>query len=235
MPWVEVELKPNFEWSEEALNDWSHALTAFLTDKGVELRPKARVLPGYQVLSIGEQENMGAIVLSSSERLVLLEGWSLNGPLEQEFAYFTLRFAREMGAVALCTALSSDAEEDFWLKMGGIVRPDPVPLAGKITRRKVDVLPLGKLSILVRYDGQPALCLEPIACNAHAPGPVSLAQRRLEKMFGGRPLGFASRVAVHCPWEISKSQWDDLLAFSRLKSFELLHKMVWEEGSLSLP
>lgn len=230
MPWVEVELKPRFDWNEEALHDWSRALTAFLTDKGVELRPKTKVLPGYQVLSIGDKEKMGAIILSSSERLVLLEGWSLNGPLEEEFAYFTLRFAREMGAVALCTAFSSDAEEEFWRKMGGIIRSDPVALGEKIMRRKVDVHPLGKMSLLVSYEGQPALCLEPIACNAHAPGPVSLAQRRLEKLFGGRPLGFASRVAVHCPWEISKSQWDDLLAFSRLKSFDLLYHMITVEG-----
>lgn len=226
MPWIEVKLQPQLDWNEDALGDWTQALGAFLTEKGLDLKPKTRILPGYQVLALGDDGEAGEIILSASERIVLLEGWALKDAIDQEFAYLVTRVARDIGARGICIPVESTAEEDFWLALGGVVNPDPVPLADSILREKVGVQKLAKLSLLVTYENQPALCLEPIACNAHGPGPVSLAQRRLEKKLGGRPLGFASRVAVHCPWEINKSQWDDLLAFSRLQSFDLLYELV---------
>jgi len=106
------------------------------------------------------------------------------------------------------------------------MQPDPVPLQESILREKVAIKQLAKFSLLVTYEEKPVLCLEPIMCNAHEPGLASLAQRRLEKMYGGTPLGFASRMAVHCPWNITREQWDDLLAFSRLQAFDLLEGLV---------
>ncbi|WP_407307404.1 hypothetical protein [Desulfosporosinus sp. SB140] len=46
------------------------------------------------------------------------------------------------------------------------------------------------------------------------------------KMYGGNPLGFASWRAVHCPWAISRDQWDDFLAYSRLQAFDILEELV---------
>lgn len=225
MPWIEIELSPRAEWNEEGLEDWSQALGAFLTEKGTGLNPSIRMLPGYNVVQLGE-EGIGELTLSGSERLVILDGLSLKGNLECDFVRFVVRFARQMGAVGVCVSNASSAEGGFWRKLGGVIQPDPVPLKGSIRRRKVAIKQLANFSLLVTYGGEPVLCLEPIMCNAHAHGLVSLAQRRLEKMYGGTPLGFASRMAVHCPWTITREQWDDLLSFSRLQAFDLLEGLV---------
>ena len=185
------------------------------------------MLPGYHVVQLGEM-GIGEITLSCAERLVILDGLSLKENVECDFARFVLRFAHQMGAVGVCASMSSSTEWDFWRKLGGVIRPDPVPLKKSISREKVDVKRLANFSLLVTYKDDPVLCLEPISCNAHAPGLVSLAQRRLEKEYGGSPLGFASRVAVHCPWEIDQEQWNDLLSFSRLQAFELLSDLVFK-------
>ena len=224
MPWIELELDPQSEWNDEALIDWSCALTAFFTENGYEGQPKIRVLPGYQIFTLGSRE----IILSASERLVLLEGLSILGEQEREFASFVIRFARQMGARALCISLSSEVDKLFWAQIGGKIQPDPIPLEGTIYREKVSIRNQSKQSLLITYDEHPVLCLEPIICNAHAPGPISLAQRRLEKEFGGQPLGFASRVSVHSPWEISKEQWDDLLAYTRLQAFDLIAECIFD-------
>ena len=225
MPWVEIELSPRAEWNEDGLEDWALALGAFLTEKGTGLNPQIRMLPGYQVLQLGE-EGIGELTLCSAERLVLLDGLELKGNVECDFARFVIRFARQMGAVGVCITRVNLSDRNFWRKLGGIMKPDPVLLEGAIQREKVAIKQLAKFSLLVTYECKPVLCLEPIACNAHAPGPISLAQRRLEKMYGGSPLGFASRLAVHCPWTVSREQWNDLLCFSRLQAFDLLERMV---------
>jgi hypothetical protein len=183
------------------------------------------MLPGYNVVQFGEA-GIGELTLSSSERLVILDGLSLKGHVECDFARFVVRFARQMGAVGVCVSNASSTERGFWRKLGGVIQPDPVLLKEAICREKVAIKQLAKFSLLVTYEGEPVLCLEPIMCNAHSPGIVSLAQRRLEKMYGGSPLGFASRVAVHCPWNITREQWDDLLSFTRLQAFDLLEGLV---------
>jgi hypothetical protein len=225
MPWIEIELSPRVEWNEDGLEDWSQALGTFLTEKGTGLKPVIRMLPGCNVVQLGEV-GIGELTLSSSERLVILDGLSLTGNMECDFARFVIRFARQMGAVGLCVSNASSTERSFWQELGGVVQPDAVPLKGPIRRGKVALKQLANYSLLVTYEGEPVLCLEPIACNAHTPGLVSLAQRRLEKMYGGTPLGFASRMAVHCPWDITREQWDDLLSFSRLQAFDLLEGLV---------
>lgn len=229
MPWMEIELSPQSEWDEDGLEDWTIALGAFLTERGTGLKPQIRMLPGYHVVRLGEA-GIGELTLSGAERLVILDGLSLKGNIECDFARFVVHFAQRMGAIGVCVSISSTAEKNFWGRLGGIIQPDPVLLEGPIRREKVDIKQLAKFSLLVTYDKEPMLCLEPITCNTHASGPVSLAQRRLEKLYGGNPLGFASRVAVHCPWDISREQWDDLLSFSRLKAFDLLADLV--EGSI---
>ena len=226
MPWMEIEISPRSEWNEDGLEDWAQALGAFLTDRGTGLNPQISVLPGLNVLQLGE-EGIGELTLSSAERLVILEGLSLKGTIECDFARFVVRFARQMGAVGVCVSINSSDDKNFWRKLGGIIQPDSVPLEGSIEREKVAVRQLSNFSILVTYEGEPALCLEPITCNAHAPGLISLSQRRLEKVYGGSQLGFASRVAFHCPWILHQEQWDDLLSFSRLQAFDLLEKLVW--------
>lgn len=228
MPRIEIKLDPVLDWHDEVLDDWQCALGAFLTEKGQRVKPGLR-LPGYEILEITGTENNTEIILSASERLVLLEGLAIESYLEKELAQFVIRFAREMGAESLFVPIISVSEENFWSSFGGKIWPDPGPLDGEIKRDKVGVEKLARVSILVTYAGKPALCLEPIICNIHAPGPVSLAQRRLEKELGGRPLGFASRVAVHCPWDLRRTQWDDLLAYSRLQAFELLESLVIQQ------
>jgi len=225
MPWIEIELSPRVEWNEDGLEDWSLALGAFLTEKGTGLKPVIKMLPGYNVVQLGE-EGIGELILSGSERLVILDGLGLKGNVECDFARFVVRFARQMGAVGVCVSNPSPTEKSFWRKLGGVIQPDPVPLKGSIRRGKVAIKQLDRFSLIVTYEDKPVLCLEPIMCNAHAPGLASLAQRRLEKMYGGAPLGFASRVAVHSPWDITRDQWDDLLAFSRLQAFDLLEGLV---------
>ena len=225
MPWIEIELSPRVEWNEDGLEDWALALGAFLTERGTGLNPLIRMLPGYYVVQLGEA-GIGELTLSSSERLVILDGLSLKGNAECDFARFVIRFARQMGAVGVCVSNASSTEKSFWRKLGGVIQPDPVSLKESIRREKVTIKQLAKFSLIVTYEGKPVLCLEPIMCNAHAPGLVSLAQRRLEKMYGGTPLGFASRMAVHCPWNITREQWDDLLSFSRLQAFDLLEGLV---------
>ncbi|KUO71404.1 MAG: hypothetical protein APF81_06165 [Desulfosporosinus sp. BRH_c37] len=225
MPWIEIELSPRVEWNEDGLEDWTQALGAFLTERGTVLDPMIRMLPGCNIVQLGE-EGIGELTLSCSERLVILDGLSLKGNVECDFARFVVRFARQMGAVGVCVSNASSTERRFWKELGGVIQPDPVPLNESISREKVAIRQLTKFSLLVTYEGEPVLCLEPISCNAHAPGLVSLAQRRLEKMYSGTPLGFASRMAVHCPWNITREQWDDLLAFSRLQAFDLLEGIV---------
>jgi len=225
MSWIEIELSPRVEWNEDGLEDWSLALGAFLTKKGTGLNPVIRMLPGYDVVQLGE-EGIGELTLSSSERLVILDGLSLKGNVECDFARFVIRFARQMGALGVCVSNTSSTERSFWQKLGGVIQPDPVPLKESIRRGKVAIKQLAKFSLLVTYEGEPVLCLEPIMCNTHPPGLASLAQRRLEKMYGRTPLGFASRMAVHCPWNITREQWDDLLAYSRLQAFDLLEGLV---------
>ncbi|HZK83832.1 MAG TPA: hypothetical protein VFC58_03975 [Desulfosporosinus sp.] len=225
MPWIEIGLTPRVEWNEEGLEDWTLALSAFFTESGTGLDPKIRMLPGCNVVQLGEA-GIGELTLSGSERLVILDGFSVKGNVECDFARFVVRFACQMGAVGVCVSNSSATEISFWRKMGGVIQPDPVPLKAPIEREKVAIKQLAKFGLLVTYEGEPALCLEPIMCNSHAPGLVSLAQRRLEKKYGGTPLGFASRMAVHCPWDITREQWDDLLSFSRLQAYDLLDDLV---------
>ncbi|KGK90396.1 hypothetical protein DP73_07040 [Desulfosporosinus sp. HMP52] len=225
MPWIEIALSPRSEWNEDGLKDWALALGAFLNEKGTELDPQIRMLPGYNVVQLGET-GIGDLTLSSTERLVILKGLSLNRNVESDFARFVVRFALQMGALGVCVSSSDFSDKSFWRKLGGVIRPDPVPLEGSICGEKVGVKQLFKFGLLVTYKDEPMLCLEPIACNAHSPGIVSLAQRRLEKMYGGSPIGFTSRMAAHCPWIISKVQWTDLLSFSRLKAFEILAEIV---------
>jgi hypothetical protein len=225
MPWIEIELSPRVEWNEEGLEDWAQALGAFLTERGTDLNHKIRMLPGCNIVQLGEA-GIGELTLSSSERLVILDGLSLKGNVECDFARFVVRFASQMGAVGVCVSNADSTEKGFWRNLGGVIQPDPVPLQESICREKVDIKQLSKFSLLVAYEGEPVLCLEPIMCNSHAPGLASLAQRRLEKMYGGTPLGFASRMAVHCPWTITSDQWDDLLSFSRLQAFDLLEGIV---------
>lgn len=225
MPWMEIELSPQSEWNEESLHDWAQALAVFLTEKGTGVKPKIRMFPGFHVVQLGEG-GIGELSLSGAERLVILDGLSLKGTMECDFARFVVRFALQMGAVGVCVNTLSVAEIDFWKNLGGVIHPDPVPLESSILSGKVMVRKLANFSMLVTYENEPVLCIEPISCNAHAPGPISIAQRRLEKTYTGTPLGFASRMAVHCPWEINRQQWDDLLSFSRLQAFDLLEELV---------
>ena len=226
MPWMEIQLNPQTEWNQQALEDWACALGAFSAARGKQAEPSIRVLPGYQILEIEGINGWGEIILSPSERVILVEGLAVENKLERDLASFLVRFASEMGALSLCVPVEGYAEERFWQSLGGRRRPEPSCLEGQIKREKIGIKKLAEVSLLVTYDNEPALCLEPIICNAHASGPVSLAQRRLERKFGGQPLGFASRVAIHCPWDISKQQWDDLLAYSRLSAFELLARIM---------
>ena len=225
MPWIEIELSPHSEWNEDGLNDWVLALGAFLTERGTGLNPQIQMLPGYNVVQLGKA-GIGDLTLSRAERLVILNGLSLKGNVECDFALFVVRFALQMGAVGVCISNTSSSEKGFWRKLGGVIQPDPYPLEGSIHREEVAIRQLAKFSLQVTYESKPVLCLEPIICNAHSPGLISLAQRRLEKMYGGIPLGFASRVAIHCPWIISRKQWADLLSFSRLQAFDLLEQIV---------
>lgn len=225
MPWIEISLSPRSEWNEEGLNDWTCALGAFLTERGTGLNPQIQILPGYNIVHLGEG-GIGSLTLSSAERLVIMDRLSLQGTLERDFARFVVRFALQMGALGVCVANAGFSEKGFWQKMGGVIKPDPLPLAEAISPEKVAVKQLLRFSLLVTYADKPVLCLEPITCSAHSTGLISLAQRRLEKMCGGNPLGFASRVAFHCPWKISREQWTDLLAYSRLQAFDLLAGIV---------
>ena len=226
MSWMEIELSPRSEWNDDCLEDWAQALGAFLTEWGTGLEPQILMLPGYHVVQLGEM-GIGEITISAAERLVILDGLSLKENVECDFARFVVRFACQMGAVGVCASISNSTERDFWRKLGGVIQPDPVPLKRSIRREKVKVKQLANFSLLVTYKGDPMLCLEPITCDTQEPGLVSLAQRRLEKEYGGSPLGFASRVAVHCPWEITQEQWDDLLSYSRLQAYDLLSDLVF--------
>jgi hypothetical protein len=202
MPWIEIELSPRIEWNEDGLEDWTLALGAFFTERGICLKPKSRRFPGYNVVEFSEAD-IGQISLSNAERLVILNRFSIKENIEYDFARFLLLFAAQMGAVGICVFNAGPTERSYWSKLGGIIQPDRVSLEGAVCREKVAIKQLTKFSLVVTYMGKPVLCLEPIMCNAHAPGVVSLAQRRLEKKYGGTPLGFASRLAVHCPWNIT--------------------------------
>ncbi|MDQ7096188.1 hypothetical protein REC12_21565 [Desulfosporosinus sp. PR] len=230
MPWMEIEIDPQTDWNEDCLEDWALALGAFLIEKGITLKPEIHRLPGYNVVQLGE-EGSGALTLRGAERLVVLDGLELKGSPDYDFARFVVRFAGQMGAVGVCAPIGSSVEQSFWKKMGGVIQPDPIPLAGDIRREKIGIQKLGRFSLLVTYENEPVLCLEPIASNCHAPGIISLAQRRLEKMYGGNPLGFASWKAVHCPWAISQDQWEVFLAYSRLQAFDVLEELVLNSTS----
>lgn len=227
MPWIELPLNPVADWNEVGLPDWAEALGAFLTEKGRDINPSLQMLPGYHIIALGEHDEDGELLISSSERLIVLMGVKLQNSSDREFAGVVARFAREIGAVALRAPIHYSSEKEFWKKLGAEVVPDPVLLHEPINREKVGVEPLFKSSLTVTYQGQPVLCLEPIFCTARPNGPASLAERRLEKIFGGgQPIGFASRVSSHSPWEVTKEQWDDLLAYSRLEAYEVLNKLV---------
>lgn len=221
---MEIFLKPALEWQEESLEDWCCALGAFLYDEGIEVK-RGFHLPGYEVLEIQGEGLQAELILSASERLMVLEGFPVKSARQEDMARTLLRFARNMGAQRLFIPAESRIEEAFWLQAGGQPLPDRKPLEEKIRREYVVVESLGGVSLLVRYQGEQVLCLEPITCTVHAPGLISLAGRRLEKHFGG-PLGFTSRVAAYCPWELKREQWDDLLAYSRLKAFEILAEQL---------
>ena len=105
MPWIEIELSPRVEWNEDGLEDWTLALGAFLTERGTGLNPMIKMLPGYNIVQLGET-GIGELTLSSSERLVILDGLSLKGNVECDFARFVVRFACQMGALnRLCVML----------------------------------------------------------------------------------------------------------------------------------
>lgn len=220
MPRMEMILKPVVEWQEENVEDWSCALGAYLTDKGLEVKRGFR-LPGYEALELLGEGMKAELILSASERLMVLEGFPVVNARQEEAVRILLYFARKMGAERLFIPAESGAEEQFWQKAGAQALPEPQPLSEKIKREKIAVESLGGVSLLVCYQGEPVLCLEPIACSVHAPGLICLAQRRLEKYVGG-PLGFVSRVAGYCPWVLEREQWDDVLAYSRIKAFEIL-------------
>lgn len=217
---MEILLKPVVEWQDESVADWSCALGAYLAEKGLEVKQGFR-LPGYEALELLGKDMKAELILSASERLMVLEGFPVVDAGQEEVARILLYFARKMGAERLFIPAESGVEEKFWQKAGAQTLPEPQALSERIKREKIAVESLGGVSLLVRYQGKALLCLEPIACSVHAPGLISLAQRRLEKHFGG-PLGFASRVAGDCPWALEREQWDDVLAYSRLEAFEVL-------------
>lgn len=227
MPWMELNLDPQDNWNEESLEDWSVALASFLPGKGKKkIKPQPTALPGYYRVALGEKEELGELVISSAERLVVLLGLSYESSVEKELAHFVARFARQMGAVTLRVPILNATEKTFWKQLGAEFYPDPSGLDEDIRREDVEVEPLHQFNLQVTYKGKPALCLEPIFCNARAGGVVSLAQRRTERLLGGQPIGFASRISAHCPWKLNQTQWNDLLAFSRLKCFEVLEQCV---------
>ncbi|AHF07742.1 hypothetical protein [Desulfitobacterium metallireducens] len=227
MPWMELILAPQDNWNEESLEDWTVALASFLLEKGEKkIKPQMNALPGYYMVALGENEELGELVISSAERLVILLGLSYENSIEKELAHFVTRFARQMGAVALRVPILNAKEKTFWKQMGANFYPDPTRLDEEIQREQVGVELLHQFSLQVTYKQKPALCLEPIFCNARAEGVVSLAQRRAERSLGGQPIGFASRISAHCPWKLDRSQWNDLLSFSRLVSFEVLEQCI---------
>ncbi len=229
MPWMELSLHPMKEWDEQGLANWAEALGAFFSDKGIPLATSLEYLPGYQIVKLGQDEEAGELLISPSERLLVLMGLSLKTYSDWEFIDILTRFGRKMGAMALRSQINCIAEKEFWLRRGAIEIPEPVILQEDIQKWLVEIEPLYKQSLLVRYRGKPALCLEPIFCNARPEGVASLAARRLERLLGdGLPIGFASRISAYSPWEFNKVQWDDLLAYSRLEAYEVLEMLVLE-------
>lgn len=227
MPWMELSLNPMGDWDEEGLADWAEALGAFLTERGKKIKTSLQQLPGYQIVCMGEDKDAGELLISSSERLIVMMGLTVKNSSEREFAEIVTRFARQMGAIALRAPINYVAEKEFWQKLGAQDVPEPIILREEIHREKVGVEPLYRQSLLVTYKDKPALCLEPIFCTARPNGPVSLAARRLEKLLGGgRPIGFASRVSAYSPWEFERRKWDDLLAYSRLEAYDVLEQLV---------
>ncbi|MGE4271358.1 MAG: hypothetical protein AB7E31_00610 [Desulfitobacterium sp.] len=227
MPWMELSIDPLTDWNEEGLADWAEALGAFLTERGREIKTSLQRLPGYLIVRMGEEDEAGELLVSSSERLIVMMGLTVKDDSEREFAEMLTRFAKEMGAVALRAPIHYLAEKSFWQRLGALDVPEPVPLHEEIQRNKVGVELLYMQSLLVTYRDQPALCLEPIFCTARSDGPQSLAARRVEKLLGGgRPIGFASRVSAYSPWQFEKKEWDELLAYSRLESYEMLEQLV---------
>lgn len=229
MAWMEVTLHPMKEWDEEGLANWAVALGAFFMEKGIPMETSLEYLPGYQIIKLDQGEKTGELLISSSERLLVLMGLSFKTYSDWDILNVLSQFARKIGAMALRTRINNIAEKEFWQRRGAIEIPDPVPLQEDIQKRLVEIEPLYKQSLLVRYRGKPALCLEPIFCNGRPEGVVSLAARRLERLLGdGSPIGFASRISAYSPWEFTKVQWDDLLAYSRLEAYEILERLVLE-------
>lgn len=227
MPWMELNLDPQDDWNEESIGDWSAAIASFLLEKGEKkIKPQSSALPGYYTVALGNNEELGELVISSAERLVVLLGLTYESSVEKELAHFVARFARQMGAVALRVPILNASEKTFWKQLGAKFYPDPSKLKEDIRCEYIGVKPLYQFSLLVTYKEKPALCLEPIFCNARAEGIVSLAQRRTERLLGGQPIGFASRISAHCPWDLNRTQWNDLLAYSRLRCFEVLEQCI---------
>lgn len=234
MPWMELPLNPLRDWDEEGLADWAEALGAFLTERGKAITTSLQYLPGYQIVNMGEGEEAGELLISSSERLIVMMGLTVKNSVECEFAEMLTRFARQMGAKALRVPIKYLAEQKYWEKLGAQDVAEPVLLGEEIQREKVGVEPLYKKSLLVTYRDKPALCMEPIFCTARPDGPVSLAARRLERLLGdGGPIGFASRVSSYSPWEFERRKWDDLLAYSRLEAYEVLEALVTQSLPLA--
>lgn len=138
MPWIEISLSPRSEWNEEGLNDWTCALGAFLTERGTGLNPQIQMLPGQNIVQLGEG-GIGNLTLSSAERLVIIDRLSLQGSMECDFARFLVRFALQMGALGVCVSNASFSEKNFWQKLGGIIKPDPGPLLEAISPEKVAI------------------------------------------------------------------------------------------------
>lgn len=224
---LEVPLTPDAEWNEHGLEDWYEALNGLLAEKGWTTRAALQI-PGYQVIEFASMDGKakaGDLILSEGERAVVVLGLSLHDDWKQDFIRFMLQFACGIGAQALLT-YAENYQLDFWRDLGAKFLPDPEPFPSPVESALVSVTLLPGMSLLVTYQGHPVLCLEPIACNVHAQGVISLAQRRIERHFGGVPLGFASRVATRCPWDIPREVWDELLACSRLQAYEIIAQII---------
>lgn len=228
---LEVPIKPCSDWSDYTLKDWGEALEAFLSERQWELKA-AFAVGGYRIIDFGAPDTgkrAGELIFSRGERAVSLLGPAVRGKWEQELVQSVLLTARAMGAVVFYT-YGEDGQWLFWEKLGAKRLPEVTPFPEPFRAENVQVTPLFGLSLLVGYAGQPVLCLEPIACNSHGKGLASLAQKRAEKRCGEVALGFSSRIAARCPWQVPKPVWENLLACSRLRAFECLERLLGQAG-----
>jgi len=226
MPWLKLSLEPDTEWNTLYLEDWEEAIRSFFARRGESFYPKRWEFPGYYIIEMGKNGEWGEITLSQAEKVVVLKNLRLGYEVEDDFAIFICKFARQMGAANLFIFTEND--HTVWYNYGAIDQPDPEPLKEDIVPEKVGIEPLKNFALGITYGGYPVLCLEPIQCTARSSKLISLSQQRLEKMLGSGPIGFASRMAVQCPWFIEKKQWQDLLAWSRLRCFDRLYEAVKE-------